>query len=70
MVANRPLCLIFYWQMGGYIPYNENKEGKKMPAIGNSYGVIIVMQLRNKEHHPPHIHTIDQDMALRFLFRG
>ena len=38
-----------------------------MPTISHFYGIIIVMYLRNKEHNPPHIHAITQDLAAPFL---
>ncbi len=37
-----------------------------MPTISHFYGIVIVMYLRSKEHHPPHIHAITQDFDAPF----
>lgn len=37
-----------------------------MPTICSFYGIIIVMNLRNKEHNPPHIHAVTNDFAAPF----
>ena len=37
-----------------------------MPTISHFYGIIIVMNLRNKEHNPPHIHAVTNDFAAPF----
>ena len=37
-----------------------------MPTICYFYGIIIIMNLRNKEHNPPHIHAITQDFVAPF----
>ena len=37
-----------------------------MPTISHFYGIVIVMYLRNKAHHPPHIHAITQDFDAPF----
>ena len=31
------------------------------------YGIIIIMNLRNKEHNPPHIHAVSADFVAPFL---
>ncbi|MBO4862186.1 MAG: DUF4160 domain-containing protein [Firmicutes bacterium] len=38
-----------------------------MPTISHFYGIIIVMYLRGKEHNPPHVHAITQDLDAPFL---
>ena len=38
-----------------------------MPTISYFYGIIIVMYLRCKEHNPPHVHAITQDLDAPFL---
>lgn len=38
-----------------------------MPTISYFYGIIIVMYLRSKEHNPPHVHAITQDLDAPFL---
>ena len=37
-----------------------------MPTISYFYGIVIVMNLRNKEHNPPHIHAVTNDFAAPF----
>ncbi|MBR6472269.1 MAG: DUF4160 domain-containing protein [Firmicutes bacterium] len=37
-----------------------------MPTISYFYGITIVMYLRGKEHNPPHIHAITQDLDAPF----
>ena len=37
-----------------------------MPTISCFYGIIIIMNLRNKEHNPPHIHAVTNDFAAPF----
>ena len=41
-----------------------------MPTICSFYGIIIVMYLRDKEHNPPHIHAITQDLDAPFLIEN
>ena len=38
-----------------------------MPTISSFYGIIIIMNLRNKEHNPPHIHAVTADFVAPFL---
>ena len=38
-----------------------------MPTISAFYGIIIIMNLRNKEHNPPHIHAVTADFVAPFL---
>ena len=38
-----------------------------MPTISAFYGIIIIMNLRNKEHNPPHIHAVTADFVSPFL---
>lgn len=38
-----------------------------MPTISAFYGIIIIMNLRNKEHNPPHIHAVTEDFVAPFL---
>ena len=38
-----------------------------MPTISHFYGIIVVMYLRNKEHNPPHVHAVTQDLSAPFL---
>ena len=38
-----------------------------MPTISYFYGIIIVMYLRGREHNPPHVHAITQDLDAPFL---
>lgn len=38
-----------------------------MPTISHFHGIIIVMYLRNKEHNPPHIHAITNEVDAPFL---
>ena len=38
-----------------------------MPTICHFYGIVIVMYLRSKEHNPPHIHAVMQDLEASFL---
>lgn len=38
-----------------------------MPTICSFYGIIIIMNLRGKEHNPPHIHAVTQDFVAPFL---
>lgn len=37
-----------------------------MPTISYFYGIVIVMNLRNKEHNPPHIHAVTNEFAAPF----
>ena len=37
-----------------------------MPTISSFYGIIIIMNLRGKEHDPPHVHAITQEYAAPF----
>lgn len=39
-----------------------------MPTISHFYGIVIVMNLRNKEHNPPHIHAVTNDLPHRFAY--
>ncbi|MBO4424281.1 MAG: DUF4160 domain-containing protein, partial [Spirochaetales bacterium] len=32
-----------------------------MPTISAFYGIIIFMNVRKKEHNPPHIHAITSE---------
>jgi hypothetical protein len=41
-----------------------------MPTISYFYGIVIVMYLRDKEHNPPHIHAITQDLEASFYIEG
>lgn len=38
-----------------------------MPTICSFSGIIIIMNLRGKEHNPPHIHAVTQDYVAPFL---
>lgn len=38
-----------------------------MPTISSFYGIIIIMNLRDKEHNPPHVHAVTQEFAAPFL---
>lgn len=38
-----------------------------MPTICSFFGITIVMNLRGKEHNPPHIHAVTQDNVAPFL---
>ena len=38
-----------------------------MPTICCFYGIIVFMNLREKEHNPPHIHAATQDFVAPFL---
>ena len=37
-----------------------------MPTISVFYGIYIMMNLRNKEHNPPHIHAYYGEHAATF----
>lgn len=37
-----------------------------MPTISFFYGIYIMMNLRNKEHNPPHIHAFYGENAATF----
>ena len=37
-----------------------------MPTISFFYGIYIMMNLRNKEHNPPHIHAFYGENASTF----
>lgn len=38
-----------------------------MPTICNFLGITIIMNLRGKEHNPPHIHAVTDDYVAPFL---
>ena len=38
-----------------------------MPTLCSFCGIIIIMNLRGKEHNPPHIHAVTQDFVAPFL---
>ena len=37
-----------------------------MPTISAFYGIYIIMNLRDKEHNPPHIHAVSSDFVAPF----
>lgn len=37
-----------------------------MPTISIFYGIYIMMNLKNKEHNPPHVHAYYGDKAATF----
>lgn len=38
-----------------------------MPTICSFLGITIIMNLRGKEHNPPHIHAVTSDYVAPFL---
>lgn len=38
-----------------------------MPTISYFYGVTIIMYQRGKEHEPPHVHAVTQNVFAPFL---
>ena len=38
-----------------------------MPTISSFYGIIIFMNVRDKEHNPPHIHAITAEYEAPFI---
>ena len=38
-----------------------------MPTICSLLGIAIIMNLRGKEHNPPHIHAVTDDYVAPFL---
>ena len=41
-----------------------------MPTISVFYGIYIMMNLRNKEHNPPHIHAFYGNEAATFYIKN
>lgn len=37
-----------------------------MPTISNFYGITIIMNQKEREHNPPHVHAVMQDCVSPF----
>ena len=62
-----PFFVTITLKIGDIYPIIISKEVQIVPAISVFYGILILMHLTRKEHHPPHIHAFYGEYEATFL---